>query len=236
MKAIRHACVAGALAALSGPAVAEITGNVTVTNNYLWRGLTQTSNNAAVQGGLDYTHKSGFYVGTWVSNVNYAAGDVFSYENDIYFGIAGGETITWDAGWLYYNYDNDARFDFHEAYGSLGWKGLSATAFLLTGTQADEPADKDFDFGSTYYLSLDYGYELSNGLGIGVHVGRHAGDFNEGFNAVEGDYTDYNVSLALKGLTFMISNTDLDESGPDGLDNDAMKFVISYTFEFGLDD
>ena len=83
MKAIRYVCVAGALAMLSGPAVAEITGNATVTNNYLWRGLTQTSNNAAVQGGIDYAHDSGFYIGTWVSNVNYAAGDVFSYEHDI---------------------------------------------------------------------------------------------------------------------------------------------------------
>lgn len=235
MKAIRYACVAGALAMLSGPAVAEITGNATVTNNYLWRGLTQTSNNAAVQGGLDYAHESGFYAGTWVSNVNYAPGDIFSYEHDIYFGFAGGDELTWDVGWLYYNYDNEAKFDFHEIYGSLGYKGFSATAFILSGAEADEGPGQDFGFGSTYYLSLDYGFELDNGLGIGFHLGRHAGDFNEAFNGVPGDYTDYNVNFAVKDFTFTISQTDLSDAGPEGLDNDAVKFVIAYSFAFGLD-
>jgi uncharacterized protein (TIGR02001 family) len=236
MQALRHLCVAGALATLSGPAVAEITGNASVTKNYLWRGLTQTSNDTAIQGGLDYTHESGFYAGTWVSNVNYGPGDVFSYEHDVYFGIGGGDEFTWDAGWLYYNYDDEAEFDFHEIYGTLGWNGVSATAFILSGTEADEAPGQDFGFGSTYYLSLDYGFELSNGLGVGLHVGRHAGDFNEAFNGVPGDYTDFNVSVGLKDFTFTISQTDLSDTGPDGFDNDSVKFVIGYSFEFGLDD
>lgn len=235
MKALRYVCVAGALAISSGPAVAEVTANGTVTNNYIWRGLTQTSNGPAVQGGIDYAADNGFYVGTWVSNVDYAAGDVFSYEHDMYLGFAGGEDFTWDVGWLYYNYDDEARFDFHELYGSLGYGGFSATVFLLTGTEADEGPDQDFDFGSTYYASLDYGFELSNGFGIGLHVGRHAGDFNEGFNAVPGDYTDYNINFSVSDFTLMISDTDLDDPGPDGLDNDSTKFVISYSREFGLD-
>lgn len=234
MKAIRYACVAGALAMLSGPAVAEITANATVTNNYLWRGLTQTTNDAAVQGGLDYNHESGFYIGTWVSNVKYAPDDVFSYEHDVYFGFAGGDELTWDVGWLYYNYDNEAKFDFHEIYGSLGYKGFSATAFILSGTEADEGLGQDFGFGSTYYLSLDYGFELDNGLGIGLHIGRHAGDFNEAFNGVPGDYTDYNVSFAVKEFSLTVSGTDLSDVGPDGLDNDAVKFVIAYSAEFDL--
>ena len=75
-----------------------------------------------------------------------------------------------------------ARQRLHEIYGSLGYKGFSATAFLLSGTEADEGPNQDFGFGSTYYLSLDYGLELDNGLGIGFHIGRHAGDFNEAFN------------------------------------------------------
>ncbi len=236
MKVLRHACVAGTLALLSGTAAAEVTGNATVTNNYIWRGLTQTTNDAAVQGGLDYAHESGFYIGTWASNVKYAPDDVFSYEHDIYFGFSGGDAFTWDVGYLYYNYDSEAKFDFGEIYGSIGYEGFSATAFILANTEADEGPGQDFDFGSTYYLSLDYGFELANGLGIGLHVGRHAGDFNEAFNGVPGDYTDYNVNFSIKDFTFTITDTDLDDIGPDGLDNDAVKFVVAYTFEFGLDD
>ena len=232
MKVMKHACVAGALALLSGPVAAEVTGNATVTNNYIWRGLTQTTNDAAVQGGIDYSHSSGFYAGTWISNVKYGPADVFSYEHDLYLGFAGGDEVTWDVGWLYYNYDDDARFDFHELYGSVGWMGFSATLFLLSGTEAEEGPAQDFDFGSTYYASLDYGYTFANGFGIGAHVGRHAGDFNEGFNAVPGDYTDYNINFSVGGLTLMYSDTDLDDPGPDGLDNDSPKLVVSYTFEF----
>ncbi|MEM6544911.1 MAG: TorF family putative porin, partial [Pseudomonadota bacterium] len=72
-------------AAISAPTFAgDLTANASVTNNYIWRGLTQTENESAVQGGIDYAADSGFYVGTWVSNVNYGAGDVYSYEHDIY--------------------------------------------------------------------------------------------------------------------------------------------------------
>jgi uncharacterized protein (TIGR02001 family) len=226
--------IAGALSLASVPALAEITANATVTNNYIWRGLTQTTNDAAVQGGIDYAHQSGFYAGTWVSNVDYAPGDVFSYEHDIYFGLAGGDDITWDVGWLYYNYDDEANFDFHEIYGSVGYQGFSLTGYILSGTEADEGPGQDFGFGEAYYLSLDYGFELENGLGIGLHIGRHAGDFNEAFNGVPGDYTDYSVSFAIQNFTFTITDTDLDDAGPDNLDNDAVKFVIAYTMEFGL--
>ena len=69
---------------LSGSALAEVTGNIGATSNYLWRGTTQTSNEAAIQGGLDYAHDSGFYAGTWASNVDF--GDETSYELDFYGG------------------------------------------------------------------------------------------------------------------------------------------------------
>ena len=75
----------------------EWSANASMTNNYIWRGLTQSENEAAVQGGIDYAGDSGFYMGTWASNVNYGGGDTFSYEHDIYAGYAfdaGG--VSWD--------------------------------------------------------------------------------------------------------------------------------------------
>lgn len=236
MNVLRGICYTGILTATSTVALAEVTANIGVTNNYLWRGLTQTTNQAAVQGGIDYSRDSGFYAGTWVSNVQYAAGDIYSYENDIYVGFSGGGEITYDLGWLYYNYDDEARFDFHEIYGNVGWKGLTVAAWVFTGTEADEGPGQDFGFANTVYVSLDYGFEFKNGLGVGLHVGRHAGDFSEAFNGVPDDYTDYNISFAVKDVTFMISGTDIGDAGADSLDNDAMKFVIGYTREFGLGD
>ena len=49
-----------------------------------------------------------------------------------------------------------------------------------------------------------------------------------------GDYTDYNVSIAKDGFSFMISSTDLDDAGPDNLDNDDVKFVVGYSIDIAL--
>lgn len=236
MKTLRTIFIAAVLATASTSAFAEISANAGVTNNYIWRGLTQTTNKPAIQGGIDYAHDSGFYAGTWVSNVEYAAGDFYSYEHDLYLGFSGGSDITYDVGWLYYNYDDVADFDFHEIYGTVAYRDFSLSAFVLSGTEASEAPGQDFGFGSTYYLSLDYGFELDNGLGIGLHVGRHSGDFNEAFNGVPGDYTDYNINFSVQDFSFMITQTDLPNAGADSLDNDAVKFVIGYSMEFGLGD
>jgi uncharacterized protein (TIGR02001 family) len=56
------------------PAAAEvspITANVTVASNYIYRGITQSNNKPAIQGGFDYAHESGFYVGNWNSSISW---------------------------------------------------------------------------------------------------------------------------------------------------------------------
>ena len=83
MKTIQKTAIsAAAVALLSGvattaafaadaPEVSPITANVTVASNYIYRGLTQTNNKPAIQGGFDYAHESGFYVGNWNSNISW---------------------------------------------------------------------------------------------------------------------------------------------------------------------
>jgi uncharacterized protein (TIGR02001 family) len=48
-----------------------ITGNVGLVSQYVFRGLSQTNGKPAIQGGLDYSHASGFYAGTWLSNISW---------------------------------------------------------------------------------------------------------------------------------------------------------------------
>lgn len=47
------------------------TGNVAVASQYVFRGLTQTNGKPALQGGFDYAHAGGFYLGTWLSNISW---------------------------------------------------------------------------------------------------------------------------------------------------------------------
>ncbi|GGW78801.1 TorF family putative porin [Alteromonas halophila] len=223
---------------ITAPASAELSANVSVTNNYIWRGLTQTTNEAAVQGGIDYAHESGFYAGTWASNVQYGADDVYSYEHDLYFGYSGSAgDFTYDVGYLYYNYDKEAEFDFSEIYGSIGYMNFSATLFLLADTEADEGPGQDFGFAEASYISLDYAIPLESGVEIGLHVGHHEGDFAEAFNGLTDSYNDWAVSVAKDGFTFAVTGTDMDSDMPaamGGYDNDEIKFVVSYGVDFDL--
>lgn len=254
------AAVALALIGAGATSVAAAGGfaaNAGVTNNYIWRGLTQTENGAAVQGGIDYTADNGFYAGTWISNVTYAPADPFSYENDLYLGFRGGEDLTWDVGYLYYNYDKAANYDFSEAYVALGWQGFTLKYSALVQTERDEKLDTgtrgvgpkvDYGFGSSTYLSLDWSHKLANEVVIGLHVGTHEGDFARSFNAfTSSSYVDYNISVAKGNFKFMVSDTNLTKAkqyggctgtcggfGPDAFsilpnDNGEVKFVLSYT-------
>ena len=213
----------------------EWTANLAASNNYIWRGLTQSINEAAISGGIDYAADSGFYIGTWASNVSYAADDVYSYEHDMYGGFAGeAGGISYDIGYLYYNYDAEAEFDFGEVYGSIGFGAFTLGLNVLANTEADEGPGQDFGFGEATYLYADYTTEVGDGIELGFHIGRHEGDFSEAFNGVPGEYIDYNISLSKNGFSFMITSTDLDDAGPDALDNDDVKFVVGYGMDFEL--
>src|SRR5690606_23497900 len=203
---IRPACAADALL-VSAPALAQpgegggdVTANAAVSNNYIWRGMTQTMNETAFSGALDYASESGFYIGTWSSNVSSAPSDPFSYEHEIYFGFSGGDEVTYDIGYLYYNYADVAETDFGEIYGTLGFGNFSVSAYILASAEADEPDPSlDFGFGEAVYLSLDYAMPLKNDVELAFHIGKHDGDFVEWFNGVPGDCTDYAITLSKGG-------------------------------------
>ncbi|MEN9944682.1 MAG: hypothetical protein RLY18_640, partial [Pseudomonadota bacterium] len=69
--------LAGGAMAQSAPAPAPepekspITANVTITNDYRYRGITQTNYQPAIQGGFDYAHESGLYIGNWNSTISW---------------------------------------------------------------------------------------------------------------------------------------------------------------------
>lgn len=55
----------------SSIAAAEVSGNISLTNDYRFRGVSQTAGDFAVQGGIDWSFESGFSVGAWASNLDY---------------------------------------------------------------------------------------------------------------------------------------------------------------------
>ena len=98
---------------LSTTAFADLSGSATITNDYVWRGMTQGAENA-LQVGVDYNNDNGFYAGVWTSDVDFG-GDV-DREVDLYAGWSGAlvdGVLDVTVGYIKYDYQGDA-FDFEE--------------------------------------------------------------------------------------------------------------------------
>lgn len=171
----------------SGPAQAEVTANIGVVSNYFFRGFSESDGQAAVQGGLDYEAESGFYAGTWVSNVDYDDGT--SYELDFYAGYGGefGNGLGYSVGYIYYAYpDAPDDFDFGEINGELSYGAFSGGLSMVVNDSAAAALEN----GDLYfYLGADT--EVGKGLSAGLLVGRTA--FDDG---AAQDYTHYAGHLA----------------------------------------
>ena len=221
------AAVAAALT--SGVAMAELTGNAAITNNYIWRGITQTNDQAAGQGGLDYSFGPGFYVGTWLSNVDFSgSGD--GYEMDVYAGW-GGETggFAYDLGVLTYQYPVTPEFNFTEVYASGTFSvitlGLAYTVDAASGNDGGV-----FDKGDMYVNgSLDF--DTAAG-GISLYAGSYMFD-NDGGTAGEVDYIHYGASLSKGDFTFAVDKNDLDPV-INGASADNVRFTVMWSTEFEL--
>jgi len=203
------------LASTSALAVDGLSANVGATSNYLWRGVTQTNNDAAVSGGIDYSASSGFYAGVWTSNASWA--ENMTYEADIYGGFSGdlGNGFGYDVGYIYYGYDSDANSDFSEVYANLSYGAFSIGYNTLVDSDANG------SFGDDTYITADAEFEVAKDLSLAFHLGNY--DFDAG-----GDYTDYGVSLSKSGFTLTLSDTDI-----DGADGD-LNITISYSIDLDL--
>lgn len=122
---------AALLAALSAPAFAQdaeeeesgpLSYNIGIVSDYAFRGVSQTNEGPAIQGGIDYAHDSGFYAGVWGSNVDYVDGDNANIEWDVYIGWSGSfsDTVSFDVSLLRYTYFDQSAYNYNELIFNLG--------------------------------------------------------------------------------------------------------------------
>ena len=195
----------------SGAASAEFSGNAAITSNYIWRGVTQTADQAAGQGGIDWGFGPGLYAGTWVSNVAFGADNSGNgYEMDVYFGW-GGETsgggFGWDLGVITYQYPITPEFNFTEVYGSGTFSivtiGLAYTVDAASGNDGGV-----FDSGDMYINgSLDFGVGKSD---MSIFAGSYMFD-NDGGTAGDLDYNHFGASIGKDGFTFAVDKNDIED-------------------------
>lgn len=240
---VRGVCCAAVLA--SPAAMAGVTGNVGAVSNYLFRGVEQSlTSDPAVQGGMDWSHESGFYAGTWISNTEFVGynGDLVSYETDVYGGYTfkvGGVGL--DAGLLYYYYRDDSTLNTLEAY-------VGATLGPVTGKVYYTPEyfgalDASGDDAAGLYVTLSAALPLSDTLTFTPQVGMSSGDGPEVFfgndpstGAPDGEYVDYSLTLtkaldAGMSFSFAVVGTTLDTTF---YPEDRQKLVIGLKKTFDL--
>ena len=161
----------------AAPPAPTITGNLGIFSEYVFRGVTQTAGKPAVQGGFDYAHSSGFYLGTWLSNVS-VLGDTGLYtetslEWDFYGGYKGSFAgdFGYDVGLLQYYYPSrrvgGVNANTLELYGALSWKWISAKySYSIT----DRTFGVQDSFG-TWYLDLTATFPVTDKLNLVGHYG-----------------------------------------------------------------
>uniref|UniRef100_A0A486XL70 Uncharacterized protein n=1 Tax=Rheinheimera sp. BAL341 TaxID=1708203 RepID=A0A486XL70_9GAMM len=188
----------------SGAAAIELSGDVTFASDYAFRGISQTEEAPALQGGLSLTDASGFYVSIWGSNVDFLAEGTL--ELDVLLGWSGDINEEWstDVGIMRYGYPN-AEIDgsnFYEIYGSLSYKDLT---FGLAYSD-----DYYANSGNYFYLYANYSYALTENLALDLHVGQ-----NE-YDESSASYLDWSIGLSTEvlgaGLSLTYVDTDIDGS------------------------
>jgi uncharacterized protein (TIGR02001 family) len=162
-------CSAAVLALASAASAQEFSFNATATSDYVWRGVSQSDEDFALQGGADFAYGS-FYAGTWASSVEF--GDDTDAEWDIYLGFAPSAAgYDWDFGVTHYMYVGDpdgSEYDFTEV--SVGLARVIGEV-TVGGKVAYSP---DF-FGAeddATYLEGNFEFEAAPRLTLSGAVGQ----------------------------------------------------------------
>lgn len=205
-----------------------IGGNVGLMTDYVYRGVSQTDEGPAIQGGFDVSHISGFYAGIWGSNVDFNDGDEATVEVDYFAGYSGELSgVNYDLGALYYTYpgaDDDLDYDYWEFAAAVGY---DFDVFALSGTINYSP---EFfgDTGDAFYYSAAVDVPLPYDLSLSSHIGHQTVDEGE-------DYTDWAVGLgySLAGFDLALTYTDTDLDEPDECaDGCSARIVASVSRSF----
>jgi uncharacterized protein (TIGR02001 family) len=227
------------------------TGNVTLTTDYRFRGISQTSNNPAIQGAINLNHESGAYAGLWASSVsgNSTAeiDGILGYASKLDM-IANLDT-TLDVGYIRYMYAGSGdsapgsnQPDYNELFARLGFAGsVVAEDNLMLGVNWSNDyfnqSDNFWYFSANYTAPItDTGFGLVAGIGYSLFKNSAMLSRALGTASTDDSYIDYKLgtSFAVQGLTTELAWVDTSIADRDCFDkkacDGAVQLSISKTF------
>lgn len=247
MKLIRGGFAFIGLLGVAGATQAGVSSTWTATNDYDFRGISQSAGDPAIQASIDYAADAGWYVGAWASNIDFGVPSDSELDNpDFEFDLYAGFTktldsgLSYDVGGIYYTYPQETDFDYLEVYGGLGYTAKSGLSVKGKFFYSPDFGGKSTDGNtSAEYLSGDLSVPLPAGFSFLAHAGYSFGDYWDKLkDAGAGDkyfdwaagvgYTAGNFNLALK----WIDGSDLKESdGAQYFSSEARAvFTVATTF------
>ena len=223
-----------------GHSPVEFSANVGYYSDYIYRGGSQTQDGPAIQGGFDMGHESGFYLGTWASNLDF--NNSANVEIDFYGGF-GGELpngISWDIGALYYWYpgvkaadDAGGDFDFYDVYAGVRYTFPGDLAPSIGFGIAYTP-DYFGEVGDATYYTVDFGASLPGDVGLAFQFGDQDND-EENRAGPSYSHASVGISKAIGiftlDLSYYFDIDDTKEFWVRGNDEpDALVFSVSSSF------
>jgi uncharacterized protein (TIGR02001 family) len=202
-------------AAAEAPEASPVTANVSVVSDYRYRGVSQSNLKPAIQGGFDYAHESGFYIGNWNSSISWNGdqnpGVTSPIEMDFYGGFKKefiGEGFASDFGVLQYAYPSRGAYSYQttagtqvnpnttELYAAQNFTYGGLTGFVKFSYAVSTLFGNPKSAGS-YYPDLTVNYDTGVwGLAVNAHVGYQ---YVAGQQVVAGtptlNYTDWKLGL-----------------------------------------
>ena len=188
--------------------------NAGVVTDYRYRGISQSRLKPAVQGGLDFAHKSGFYLGAWASTIKWiedSGSTDGKVELDLYGGYKGelAKGLAYDVGVLRYEYVGNklgnvsgyANANTTEVYGAL-----TAGVFTAKYSRSLTNLFGNVNSKGSQYLDLSANVDLGDGWTLTPHVGRQLVNNGPAYH-----YTDYSLTVAKdlgKGLSASLMAVD----------------------------
>jgi uncharacterized protein (TIGR02001 family) len=185
--------------------------SVALTTDYVWRGISQTQNDPAIQGQFDVAHESGVYMGAWASNVEF--GGTESLELDVYTGFANeidlaGTALSYDVGFLHYEFPSNSSANINEIYFGVG---VTPVENLDLGVYYYHDIGLENKFAN-YYVDMSADYALPD-WAWNTQIVTHLGHYDR--QAGASDYWDWKVGLAkdIGDFNFEVAYFDSGDSG-----------------------
>ena len=237
------AALAVSMAGFAAPqlAQAEVAYNIGVHSKYLLRGIGEENTGAAVQGGADYSHSSGFYAGWWFSSLSYTyenpadnKTDKQGFENDLYAGYAGKitDSIGYDVGLIQYFYVNVDDSDLTEAVVKFTFSDFYAKAQYLLN-------DGAWGNSGDIYWTAGWSHDVGGGINLALDYGYYSYDDNDNADLVGGPTTStsgfrhFNITASkevMKDVSAYVQYVFAGEDRTGKENNDSMVTGITYSF------